>query len=138
MFSMFVLLLAVLIQTNAAPLSIFRRLHGTGDGLWPWNGWLALGTDTLVSIVDRSPALTFNSRAAAFGSEISDPLLGYVIPLSSFTTKCENASISGSTGNVGCPTLCVTGPHEPESTETWIALVQRGQVRYFVKFKGTW
>lgn len=76
-----------------------------------------------------------NYAVAAFGAEIDDPILGYVIPLSSFTTPCAN---NGTTdlalpSNTGCPTLCITGPHTP--TDTWIALVQRGQCEFVKKVR---
>jgi E3 ubiquitin-protein ligase RNF13/E3 ubiquitin-protein ligase RNF167 len=35
--------------------------------------------------------------------------------------------------NTGCPRLCISGPHKPDSNETWIALVQRGGGCEFVK-----
>ncbi|KAF7332354.1 Mismatch repair-related protein [Mycena kentingensis (nom. inval.)] len=99
--------------------------------LWSW----AWGAESTVSIVDRSPAVSFASRPAAFGAEISDPILGYVIPLSSFTVPCaSNASESELLPtNHGCPRLCISGPHHPDPSDTWIALVQRGGGCEFVK-----
>lgn len=47
------------------------------------------GLDSSVSIVDRSPPITFNARPASFGHELDEPLLGYVIPLDAFTVPCE-------------------------------------------------
>ncbi|KAI0077852.1 hypothetical protein K474DRAFT_1576500, partial [Panus rudis PR-1116 ss-1] len=100
--------------------------------LWGW-AWAADGT---VSVVDRTPAITFPARPASFGLELVDPLLGYVIPLSSFTAPCPSSQqdISHTTffskrgweadPVLGCPDLCVSGPNEP--AEKWIALVQRG------------
>ncbi|KAJ7044711.1 hypothetical protein C8F04DRAFT_1069269 [Mycena alexandri] len=97
---------------------------------WLW-GW-AWGAESTVSVVDRSPILSFASRPAAFGAEINDPILGYVIPLSSFTVPCNGSSaLPGS--NTGCPRLCISGPHQPDPSETWIALVQRGGGCEFVK-----
>ncbi|KAK7054129.1 mismatch repair-related protein [Favolaschia claudopus] len=90
---------------------------------WLW-GW-AWGAESTVSVVDRSPVVSFASRPAAFGAEINDPILGYVIPLSSFTVPCES-NFSALPDNTACPRLCLSGPHQPDSNETWIALVQRG------------
>lgn len=47
------------------------------------------GLDSSVSIVDRSPPITFTARPASFGQELEDPLLGYVIPLDAFTVPCD-------------------------------------------------
>lgn len=87
-------------------------------------------------LISLGQALTVvSSHSAAFGAEITDPLLGYVIPLSSFTVPCEgNSSQSTSLPeNSGCPDLCLSGPHEP--TETWIALVQRGKCEFVKKVR---
>ena len=89
-----------------------------------------------MSIVDRSPPLSFASRPAAFGAELAEPLLGYVIPLNSFTVPCsDNSSGVNLSPNLGCPTLCVSGPYEPERTETWIALIQRGKCQFVDKVR---
>ncbi|KAJ3005397.1 hypothetical protein NUW54_g4354 [Trametes sanguinea] len=98
--------------------------------LWSW-AWAADGT---VSVVDRSPPITFPARPASFGAELNDPLLGYVIPLSSFTAPCPYDPGNSTSRRhrfepdpvFGCPELCVSGSNEPEPTDTWIALVQRG------------
>jgi PA domain len=101
---------------------------------WLW-GW-AWGAENKVSIVDRSPPLSFASRPAAFGAELKEPLLGYVIPLSSFTVPCTDAvSFAEPPPNLGCPTLCIDGPHEPEPGDTWIALVQRGECEFVSKVR---
>jgi len=47
------------------------------------------GLDSSVSIVDRSPPITFTARPASFGLDLEEPLLGYVIPLDAFTVPCE-------------------------------------------------
>jgi len=47
------------------------------------------GLDSSVSIVDRSPPITFAARPASFGLNLEEPLLGYVIPLDAFTVPCE-------------------------------------------------
>jgi hypothetical protein len=75
---------------------------------------------------------THTNITAAFGAEISNPILGYVIPLSSFTSPCSDP---GSTTNTGCPKLCTNGPHQPEPSETWIALVQRGGCEFVTKVR---
>jgi len=72
---------------------------------------------------------------AAFGAEINVPLLGYVIPLSSFTVSCSNDSLSGFPTNTGCPTLCIHGPNAPDASELWIALVQRGECEFVSKVR---
>jgi len=106
-----------------------------GGGSWLW-GW-TWAYDGSVSIVDRSPAITFPARPASFGLELADPLLGYVIPLSAFTTPCPEVR-NVTTARIfkrwrfdadpvlGCPDLCVGGPNRPDQSEKWIALVQRG------------
>ncbi|KAJ7902384.1 hypothetical protein B0H13DRAFT_2252073 [Mycena leptocephala] len=112
------------------PVSVASNVSIKSERSWLW-GW-AWGAESTVSVVDRFPILSFASRPAAFGIEIVDPILGYVIPLSSFTAPCaSNASLLPV--NTGCPRLCISGPHKPDSKETWIALVQRGGGCEFVK-----
>lgn len=142
-FLLLVLFLALVSQSRSHPIDFFRKLTSSsspttgGNRLagWGWSwGWEG-GT---VSVVDRSPPLTFQSRAAGFGGELSEHHLGYVIPLSSFTAPCPvNASVfdPDAPPNLGCPTLCRTGPNEPESSETWIALVQRGECQFADKVR---
>ena len=100
-------------------------------------------------MIDHNPVVSFPSRpgefnlsgvsssitfvAAAFGGEINDPLLGYVIPVSSFTQQCPNNSPDLAPDNSGCPELCVTTPNQP--TEPWIALVQRGKCEFVKKVR---
>ncbi|RDB14654.1 putative RING finger protein C57A7.09 [Hypsizygus marmoreus] len=98
---------------------------------WLW-GW-AWGAESTVSVVDRSPVVSFPSRPAAFGAEIHDPILGYVIPLSSFTQPCVGNDSLFPEENSGCPDLCISGPNKP--TETWIALVQRGKCEFVKKVR---
>lgn len=97
--------------------------------LWSW----AWGSQSIVSIVDHSPVISYTSRPAAFGAEIKDPILGYVIPLSSFTTPCASNQVAnlGPPQNTGCSPLCVVSPHKP--IDTWIALVQRGGCEFVRK-----
>lgn len=103
----------------------------------PDKGWVSWiwGAESTVSVVDRSPVISFSSRPAAFGEEIEAPILGYVIPLSSFTVPCSNQSLLDPPPNTGCPKLCVSGPNEPEPSEPWIALVQRGNCEFVAKVR---
>jgi len=84
--------------------------------------------------VDRSPPVTFLSRPAGFGAELSDPLMGYVIPLNSFTVSCSNTTPSLiDSPNLGCPSLCSIDPNITQRLEPWIALVQRGSCQFVSK-----
>lgn len=119
------------LPAHGHPIDWIRKFSANArpDGSWFW-GW-AWAADGTVSVVDRSPPLIYPARPASFGLELSDPLLGYVIPLSSFTTPCPGGNSSSSHPFIpdpiqGCPDLCVDGSHQPERSETWIALVQRG------------
>ncbi|KAJ3782983.1 hypothetical protein GGU11DRAFT_560482 [Lentinula aff. detonsa] len=101
-----------------------------------WWGW-AWGAESTVTVVDRSPVVSFSSRPAAFGAEITSPILGYVLPLSSFTKPCPstpNFSLD-SPPNTGCPDLCLEGPNAPDPSESWIALVQRGKCEFVNKVR---
>lgn len=131
-----VLLLCLLLHTCSArstSLFFFHQFSPTSpDGSWLW-AWV-WGAESSVSVVDRSPPLTFRSRPAAFGPELDDPLLGYVLPLSSFTTPCPTTSLPlPNTSNSACPPLCHIGPHRPDPKEPWIALVQRGDCPFVDK-----
>jgi E3 ubiquitin-protein ligase RNF13/E3 ubiquitin-protein ligase RNF167 len=134
-----IFILALALQARANPLSYLWTRKATAamqsfqDQSWLW-GW-AWGPDSTVSIVDRSPPVTFPSRPAGFGAELSDPLLGYVIPLNSFTLPCSNETTTPVTGlpNFGCPSLCSIDPDIPERLEPWIALVQRGACPFVSK-----
>lgn len=109
---------------------------GITEQAWLW-GW-AWGPDSTVSIVDRSPPVTFLSRPAGFGAELNELLLGYVIPLNAFTVPCPelvyevDAKLNKS-ANTGCSPLCVVGENVPGEDEPWIALVQRGQCQFVDK-----
>lgn len=131
----FILFLGVFVfQVQAHPLSFLRVLSATSqEGGWLW-GWV-WGAESSVSVVDRSPPLTFHSRPAAFGLELDEPLLGYVIPMFSFTTLCatNDATLADRYSNSGCPKLCISGPHRPDPGESWIALVQRGHCAFVDK-----
>lgn len=117
---------------KADPFDWFRKFSSSSSSdmswLWGWT-WIVDGT---ISVVDRTPPITFPARPASFGAELTDPLLGYVIPLSSFTAPCAiNTTAPARAPELpdpvqGCPGLCVSGPHAPDPNERWIALVQRG------------
>ena len=132
-------ILALVLQARANPLSFLwsckatTAVQGFQDQSWLW-GW-AWGPDSTVSIVDRSPPVTFPSRPAGFGAELSDPLLGYVIPLNSFTVPCSNDTATSliDSPNLGCPSMCSIDPDIPERLEPWIALVQRGACQFVSK-----
>ncbi|KIJ17637.1 hypothetical protein PAXINDRAFT_167643 [Paxillus involutus ATCC 200175] len=137
--SLLVLLLILFmsaLQAHSARANLLHKFSATSaEGSWLW-GWV-WGAESSVSIVDRSPPLTFHSRPAAFGPQLEDPLLGYVIPLSSFTSPClRNDALSGhSTSNSGCSPLCPVGPYHPDPKESWIALVQRGHCPFVDKVR---
>lgn len=137
--ALFTILYACLIlQVGGHPIDWFKKFGASTreDGSWLW-GW-AWAADGSVSVVDRTPVLTYPARPASFGTELSEPLLGYVIPLSSFTAPCPADNNTTHYPFIpdpvqGCPDLCVTGPHQPEHTEAWIALVQRGGCPFIEK-----
>ncbi|KAG6915628.1 hypothetical protein DXG01_010667 [Tephrocybe rancida] len=124
-------------QSHSQPVefvnnSIDLPFSAKSERSWLW-GW-AWGAESTVSVVDRNPVVSFPSRPAAFGAEIHDAILGYVIPLSSFTAPCApTESFTFPTPNTGCPDLCPSGPKHP--TEPWIALVQRGQCEFVKKVR---
>ena len=135
---------SLIAPARSSPVDWLRKLGGPAgpggardDSSWLW-GW-AWASDGSVTVFDRTPPVTFPARPASFGAELADPLLGYVIPLSSFTDPCprEPANDSETTAVLndypfdadpvlGCPDLCISGIHQPENGDTWIALVQRG------------
>ena len=118
-------------SANPYLFSAFYKFSPTSpEGSWLW-AWV-WGAECSVSVVDRSPPLTFRSRPAAFGPDLEQPLLGYVIPLSSFTSPCPTSPLPN-TSNSACPPLCQIGPYRPDPQETWIALVQRGHCPFVDK-----
>jgi len=126
------LVLAVLVLVHACAarsVALYKFSPTSPEGSWLW-GWV-WGSECSVSVVDRSPPLTFPSRPAAFGPDLDDALLGYVLPLSSFTAPCPSPLHNAS--NSACPPLCQIGPHRPGSKEPWIALVQRGHCSFVDK-----
>ncbi|KIM54482.1 hypothetical protein SCLCIDRAFT_377403 [Scleroderma citrinum Foug A] len=129
----FLIVLACVLQARSSLISKFSATSAEGSWLWGW----VWGADSTVSVVDRSPPLTFHSRPATFGPTLENPLLGYVIPLSSFTRRCPPNDTSANPGpsNSGCPVLCQSGDHHPDPTESWIALVQRGWCPFVDKIR---
>ncbi|KAI6016245.1 hypothetical protein EDC04DRAFT_2577671 [Pisolithus marmoratus] len=128
--SVLIFLIALICSVQAHPQrpAIINKFSATStEGSWLW-GWV-WGVESSVSVVDRSPPVTYHSRPASFGPVLQDPLLGYVIPLSSFTISCptNDTSIKAELPNSGCAPLCPSGDRHPDPTEPWIALVQRGQ-----------
>ncbi|KAF8349194.1 hypothetical protein F5887DRAFT_944919 [Amanita rubescens] len=131
----FLILFALINYTSSYPAETVEQTSFTSksERSWLW-GW-AWGAESTVSVVDHTPVVSFPSRPAAFGAEFNEPILGYVIPVSSFAAPCStNSSIPSSlVTNTGCPPLCLTAPSYP--TETWIALVQRGQCEFVKKVR---
>ncbi|KAJ8080224.1 hypothetical protein PM082_017054 [Marasmius tenuissimus] len=131
----FMLFLSLFHQVYSYPLGEFvTQLTRRASPEKGWLNWV-WGAESTVSVVDRSPIVSFPSRPAAFGEEITTPILGYVIPLSSFTVQCSNQSLVEPPPNLGCPKLCVPGPNEPNPSEPWIALVQRGSCEFVAKVR---
>ncbi|OCH92607.1 hypothetical protein OBBRIDRAFT_811553 [Obba rivulosa] len=130
-----VLFSQVAFAAQSLHINWIRKFSSTvrDEGAWLW-GWV-WAADGTVSVVDRTPPVIFPARPASFGIELNDPLLGYVIPLSSFTAACPQMPSNGTSSphvryeadpTFGCPELCTVGPHHPDPSESWIALVQRG------------
>ncbi|KAH8109290.1 hypothetical protein DFH11DRAFT_1548417 [Phellopilus nigrolimitatus] len=119
--------------------SWFRRMStASADGGWLW-GW-AWGADNTVSVVDRSPPVSFTSRPASFGRMLEDAIMGYGIPMNAFTVTCGEEYAGSSkdlnlSTNLGCPKLCPAGGHMPEPEESWIAIVQRGNCSFVDKVR---
>ncbi|PBK97388.1 hypothetical protein ARMGADRAFT_1009418 [Armillaria gallica] len=125
-------ILVLSLVSSVRPRHIFSFGSRTEKSWWGW----AWGAESTVSVVDRSPVISFSSRPAAFGAEITGPILGYVIPVNTFTTPCSpDHSASDLLPNTGCPRLCLSGPYEPDPSETWIALVQRGKCEFVNKVR---
>lgn len=77
------------------------------------------GLDSSVSIVDRSPPITFTARPASFGQNLEDPLLGYVIPLDAFTVPCEEVDPDSDSDAILTPAERAGGAsHDPTSGGT--------------------
>lgn len=138
-----------------------RATSVTSDGSWLW-GW-AWGAESIVSVVDRSTPVSFPSRPASFGPLIEDPVLGYGIPMNAFTVPCSDNgedqprkkrgrrggdgddeygfpgmhthTYAQKSTNLGCPKLCTIGEKIPEPSNSWIAIVQRGQCSFVEKVR---
>lgn len=132
------LLGAVAFPAYGHPLDWLPRASDSTDRAWSLWGlfWMPDATVTVV----RNEPVTFLSRPAGFGGALAHSRLGYVIPLSSFTAPCANGTAATfpidsleDVQNLGCPRLCITGPHVPDPTEPWIALVQRGECQFVEK-----
>ncbi|KLO08543.1 transferrin receptor ectodomain, apical domain-containing protein [Schizopora paradoxa] len=159
------LLLTLLVLDNGSrvlchsPLTNFiRKFSSTSaDGGWFWGGWI-WGADSIVSVVDRSPTVSFASRPASFGPTFEDSVMGYGIPMNAFTIPCQDNSGRGNSSedadrgghywlsentsasmhyapNLGCPRLCPYGEHIPDASESWIAIVQRGTCSFVAKVR---
>ena len=134
-------LCSLVLESRSHPVDWLRKYSASGgreESSWLW-GW-AWAADGTVSVVDRSPPVTFPARPASFGAELSDPLLGYVIPLTAFTVPCDDLPSNLTSRHradpvLGCPQLCVQGPHAPDPRESWIALVQRGGCPFIEKVR---
>ncbi|KAF9013322.1 hypothetical protein BDQ17DRAFT_1296871 [Cyathus striatus] len=129
----FLCLLYVSFAATQAQLPETQTLRASPEKSWLWGWGWPWGSESTVSVVDRNPVVSFASRPAAFGAEIHDPILGYVIPLSSFTVPCPEDRDISTSENYGCPNLCLNGPNRP--TEAWIALVQRGKCEFVKKVR---
>ncbi|KAL4064164.1 hypothetical protein V8B97DRAFT_2026133 [Scleroderma yunnanense] len=129
----FLIVLVCAVRVHSSLVGKFSATSVEGSWLWGW----VWGAESSVSVVDRSPPLTFHSRPATFGPTLENPLLGYVIPLSSFTSQCppNDTSTNAELSNSGCPILCQSGDHHPDPTESWIALVQRGHCPFVDKVR---
>ncbi|KAL0579864.1 hypothetical protein V5O48_002111 [Marasmius crinis-equi] len=136
LFTIYMIIISLLLPVHSFSLGEFinQLTAGASQEKGSWLSWV-WGAESTVSVVDRSPVVSFISRPAAFGEEITTPILGYVIPLSSFTVPCSNQSFTDPPPNTGCPKLCISGPHEPEPSEPWIALVQRGDCEFVAKVR---
>ena len=64
---------------------------------WLWG--LVWGDDSTVTVVDRTPALNFNARPAAFGP--SSDVLGYLIRVEDFSVPCDQPGDDVSRGGSG-------------------------------------
>lgn len=122
---------------------------------WFFN-WAWTTSDATVSVVDHSPAINLAARPASFGPLIEDAVMGYGIPMGSFTVHCPSGEdgdgdgcrdaarytdlamleYHAAEGNLGCPRLCpVEGQRSPDPSDSWIAIVQRGHCAFVDKVR---
>lgn len=128
--SLLILLLAVSVYSH--PLLNFGVSYSKKSSWFTLGFSLGWGAESTVSIVDRSPPISYASRPASFGPEIErdSPVLGYVIMLNAFTQPCNTSTLKP---NTGCPSLCPLPKRRPDPTESWLALVQRGSCDFASK-----
>lgn len=134
--------------------SWFRRVSSSStDGAWLF-GW-AWGADSTVTVVDHSPQISFASRPASFGALIEDSIMGYGILMNAFTVECDDQGgnkrgrhdngggfgsfleVQGDSleENIGCPKLCLAKGKSGAPSDSWIAIVQRGQCAFVDKVR---
>lgn len=88
-----------------------QEAQGTGLMVsWLWG--LVWGDDSTVSVVDRTPALNFNARPAAFGP--SSDVLGYLIRVEDFSVPCDDQDEDG-----GRDGDAIEGPWWPGGGSEW-------------------
>ena len=153
------------LEPSLCPLQDERAASPATGIMVSWLWGLVWGADTTVSVVDRTPVLSFDGRPAAFGPGVD--VLGYMIRVEDFSVPCDDtgggiddredgpwwpgseyqvgeaAYLPGneercqwtSQARQGCPRLCMRGNHEPQSSETWIALVMRGGCTFVDKVR---
>lgn len=131
------------IADSSSPESEVSRLLGWSLS---WTG------ESTISIVDRIPPVSYDARPALFGPRMEEPIVGYVIPLSSFTRPCPRMASEtpqqvedqqdpwrgifvSTEPNLGCPKLCPDGSHYPADSEIWFALVRRGSCSFVEKIR---
>ncbi|KAH7098516.1 hypothetical protein BKA62DRAFT_713033 [Auriculariales sp. MPI-PUGE-AT-0066] len=110
-------------QPSAPPADPNDPAASAGGGSWSWLGALfsPIG-DSAITVLDRTPPLSFEARPASFGRKITEDegaLVGYLIPLDAFAASPDE-------GNACEGTRVRDGYTIPEESESWIALVQRG------------
>ncbi|GJJ15819.1 hypothetical protein Clacol_010097 [Clathrus columnatus] len=127
--------------------------------LMSWLLGMLWGDDSTVSVVDRTPILSFAARPAAFGPSLD--VLGYMIRVEDFSIPCSDGTPDDNNTNdhdrgypvdrkgtyddnwkknkpdlrKGCPPICFSETKRPESAETWIALVMRGGCTFVEKIR---
>lgn len=114
---------------------IFRIGNSNVDS--PWLFGFAWTGDGLVTVVDRTPKVSYEARPAIFGPRLEEPLLGYVIPLSSFTVTCP-ANGTGDGGNPYPTTPAHGGRGQWQRQQTPLPLiVEEGGDRGVIAARGS-